>query len=1053
MNHKLFGLTLAVCIALFAGSGTNVWARVGAPRSHVDFQQPAPPVEDHDFRPTMDDAGIDRFSEARLRPMAAQLKSMAPTDLGEPGTVYHFVRQYGVTEDAYFEDNGHLNQPYGLWASGSHVWIAESYGRRVSKYTSNGSFVSQIGKAGFRYSNETTLDNPTDVGVDSEGNIWVADSWANHVIKFNAAGEWLLELGEMWVWGTDNDHFDGAYSLAFDTVGNVYVSDVYNHRVQVFNSTGGYLATIGQTATPGNANNRFDRPAKIAVDEANRLFVADQNNHRVQVFDVSTPTNPVWLMTLGQTDSPGDANNRLNSPEAVVAVEAINRIYVADGYNNRIQVFNYAGVYLATLNVDTFPYDVAVDGAANLYVARGNTNFSDVRQYTHDLAYVRTYGVTGVPYLTNHLHLNQPGGVAVAPDGSIYIGEMNGQRLLKLNPGGGQIWAVGSPGVRGDANNRFRRITDVDLDSSGRVYAADVGNHRIQIYSPAGVFVATIGQTLNPGSGTNQFNNPNGVAVAPDGRIFVADSGNHRVQVFNASRTRIATIGQTGVSGWDSAHFNNPVDVDVDAAGNIYVVDEQNHRVQVFNSSLSYTRTIGVSGVSGYDFAHLNYPRAVAVDAQGRTFIADDFGARVIVFDASGSFLTVIGSSWGPNSGDTRSTNGLAVDNYDTLYIAEAENHRMTRFAPGAGFFAQRNLYGFGDRWNDRVSALMPFGGQLYAGTFNWSGGGAQLWRSSDGRSWEQVSANGLGDTTNAGISALLPFEGNLYAATSNWDPDLLWTTGAQILRSSDGSAWDRVNLPGIDPDQGEILALAEFNGSIFAGTDDYSQEDGAEIWSSPTGNDLDWTRVVAGGLYDIDSAAIITFEVHGGFLYAGVYNHVDGAEIWRTEDGTDWDRVMSGGFNDVYNVFISDIEAFNGQLYIGVYNRYRNGVFSDNPGAELWRCTLCDGTDWQEVANTKGFGDQNNLLIYALYEFQGRLFAATANYETGAEVWSSADGDRWNQVGFDGLTDSATLQPFYGDNSITLFLNRLFIGFQNKNGGAVWTYLDQKVFLPLALR
>lgn len=1051
MARKVLTLTLALCIAFLAVGGMRVSAQEDPQREPAPGRPAVSMSADHDFRPggaTTPPRDFNAGAAGDL-PRGAPL---APDALGEPGTVYHFVRWYGMPETPYPEDSAHLNAPYGLWASGNHVWIAETYGRRATKFTANGVFVSQIGKSGFRHSNNTTLDYINDVGVDADGNVWIAD-WPHHVIKYNAAGDWMLELGQIWEAGTANNRFDCPYSLAFDTAKNVYVSDIYNHRVQVFSNAGVYLATIGVTGVSGNNNSHFDHPAKIAVDSANRLYVADRDNHRVQVFDVSTPGAPVWLMTLGQTDTPGATNTRFNLPEAVVASPVDNRIYVADTENNRIQVFTYAGVYQTTLGVDAYPMDVGVDAAGNLYVARGYTNISDVRQYSSALVHTRTYGTTGVPYLTDHQHFYTPMGVAVDAAGNIYVGEARGQRLLKLNANGGLLWSVGSPGVRGDANNRFRQVEDVDLDASGRVYAVDSGNSRVQVFNTSGGFVATLGQTLNPGGGNNQFDQPSGVAVGPDGRIFVADSGNHRVQVFNAARTYVATLGQTGVPGWDNGHFSYPIDVDVDASGKIYVVDHVNHRVQVFGSNLAYLRTIGVSGQPGYDAAHLNYPYTVAVDAQGRTFVSDDYGWRVMVFSASGAFLTSIGRNEGSGTGALFATEGLAVDAYGNLYIAEAENHRVTKFAPGSAFFAQRNIYGFGDINNDRVSALAPFGGQLYAGTFNWSGYGAQLWRSSDGRSWTVASNNGLGDATNSGISALLPFEGNLYAATYNWDIDAYQTTGAQILRSSDGSTWNRVNLPGFDPDNGQIMALAEFNGSIFAGTDDFSGTAGAEIWSSPTGNDLDWTKVVFGGLSDVDNLAVMTFEVYGGYLYAGVYNDIDGAAIWRTANGVDWLPVMTGGFGDVYNIYISGIEAFNGKLYIGVYNQIRNNVLSNNPGAELWRCLLCDATDWEMVPNTKGFGDQNNRRISSLYEYQGRLFAATANFSTGAEVWVSPDGEQWNQIGFDGLTDSGTVQPFQGENSVTMFLNRLYMGFLNNNGASVWTFLDRQIFLPAVLR
>ena len=171
-----------------------------------------------------------------------------------------------------------------------------------------------------------------------------------------------------------------------------------------------------------------------------------------------------------------------------------------------------------------------------------------VQQFNSSLTYVRTYGTTGVPYLTDNLHYNNPSGLAVAPDGSIYITEAKGERLIKLNASGAPQWAVGMPGVIVDAeaNDRLNDPRDVALAPSGLVYVADSGNNRIQIFNPDGSYYATLGDGW--GTGDYQFNRPTGLFITPDGTIYVADYNNHRVQIYNSNRVYVGTIGVTGVA-------------------------------------------------------------------------------------------------------------------------------------------------------------------------------------------------------------------------------------------------------------------------------------------------------------------------------------------------------------------------------------------------------------------------------------------------------------------------------------------------------------------------
>jgi streptogramin lyase len=980
-------------------------------------------------------------------------------DLGEPGFSFRYVRALGEYGVAYFEDTTHINYPWGVAADGTNIWIAEGDGLRLLKYTNTGAFQMQIGRAGFRYGVEgTNIEWLADVAVDSSGNVWAADMGASHVIKFDASGNHVSELGQMWNPGSDNSRFHQPGGIAFDSAGNIYVSDgagnVWtgssgNHRIQIFDSTGNYLNTIGVTGVPGSDNSHFDGPCHIAMDDSDRLYVADTHNHRIQIFDVTDPMSPSYVATIGVSGEAGSDNDHLSSPAGVTTDAGY--IYVADTWNHRVQVFNRnTRAYVATIGTGwgtgntqfRSPGDVVVDSAGNIYVADAEN--CRVQQFSSSRGYVRTYGTTGVPYLTDAYHYFVPEGVAVASDGSIYLAEMKGRRLIKLNAAGVAQWTIGEPNVWADDNEHFANPRDVALDGTGRVYVADAWEGRVQIFDSDGTYYATLG--TGQGSGDYEFQDADGVAVDSSGRIYVADRPNHRVQVYNSSRTYIATLGETGVSGADNAHFNQPHDVAVDSADNIYVVDHGNHRVQVFDSNRVYVRTIGITGNCGYDFERFCNPTAVTVDAKGRTYVADNWGTRVQVFDNTGAYLTTIGNSRGSRTGDLEQSFGLAVDNAGNLYVAEYLGHRLKEFAPHVPGWRQTNINGFGDRDNWNVSALTSFDGHLYAGTYNWSSNGAQLWRT--GSPWIAVTTDGFGITSNEGINHLIEFQSDLYAGTANWDYTIDDTHGGQIWRSDDGLGWTRVISRGFgDPTNGQIVRFAVFSDTLYASTASYTTTHGTEIWRSTSGDTGDWTRVVANGFGDASNWSAVSLEAFNGHLYAGTENDNTGAEAWRTDDGTTWLQVNADGFGDPANWSIT-LEAFDDYLYAGTYNYWD----SDNPGAELWRCQQCDGSDWYQIPIAKGFGDTENRAIRSLAVFDGALYALTYNFTTGMQVWRSIDGAYWEQVGPDGLGDSNNYSPHL-DNSVAVFDDHLFVGTRNSaNGGEVWMMLYQ-VYLPTVLK
>ncbi|MGB9873232.1 MAG: hypothetical protein ACPLYD_16445, partial [Anaerolineae bacterium] len=346
-----------------------------------------------------------------------------------------------------------------------------------------------------------------------------------------------------------------------------------------------------------------------------------------------------------------------------------------------------------------------------------------------------------------------------------------------------------------------------------------------------------------------------------------------------------------------------------------------------------------------------------------------------------------------------------------------------------------------GDRFNLDVLSLLPFDGHLYAGTYN--DNGAQLWRTGDGLNWTPVITNGFGITRNVGIDHLAEFNGQLYAGT--WADEV---NGGEVWRSSNGVNWTRVVSQGFgDPTNAEVFRFAVFNNQLYAATWSYTSTHGAEIWRSSTGNANEWTKVVSNGFGDAANNTVLAFEVFNDYLYAGTYNLDTGGEVWRsnTGDAGSWSQVNTNGFGDAGNIAVTALAAFQGRLYASTYHR-------SGAGAQIWRCQVCDGSDWTKVVDN-GFGNADAREMSSLEVFDGRLYFVVGNSATGMEVWRTADGTHWEQVGLAGFGDSNNLAPYW-DNPVAVFNNRLYIGTWNwANGGEVWLFLHNRLYLPLVLR
>ena len=154
--------------------------------------------------------------------------------------------------------------------------------------------------------------------------------------------------------------------------------------------------------------------------------------------------------------------------------------------------------------------------------------------------------------------------------------------------GSSRPWpARARPGISGDGGQatsaQLNNPVGVAVDAQGSLYIADYANNRVRKVS-GGIITTvagtgTAGYSGDGGQATSaQLNFPVGVAVDAQGSLYIADSGNYRVR--KVSGGIITTVAGTGTAGYSgdggqatSAQLNVPFGVAVDAQGNLYIAD------------------------------------------------------------------------------------------------------------------------------------------------------------------------------------------------------------------------------------------------------------------------------------------------------------------------------------------------------------------------------------------------------------------------------------------------------------------------------------------------
>jgi peptidylglycine monooxygenase len=129
---------------------------------------------------------------------------------------------------------------------------------------------------------EGTLAEPHYINATSDGGMLVADRDAHQVLRFDRNGQVVKALGRRH-WPSLGAPFNHPTAAAEAADGEIFVSDGYgNSNVHRFAADGSLLRSWGQ---PGHGPGDFTTPHAIAIDKLDRVLVADRENNRVQVFD------------------------------------------------------------------------------------------------------------------------------------------------------------------------------------------------------------------------------------------------------------------------------------------------------------------------------------------------------------------------------------------------------------------------------------------------------------------------------------------------------------------------------------------------------------------------------------------------------------------------------------------------------------------------------------------------------------------------------------------------------------------------------------------------
>ena len=248
------------------------------------------------------------------------------------------------------------------------------------------------------------------VATDSDDRVYVAHRGKRPILVFDRDGKFLRSWGD--------DHVKTAHGLRVDSKDNVWVTDMGNHLVMKFDGKGKLLLSLGTKGKRGDGPNQFNRPTDVAVAPTGEFYVSDgYGNARVMKFSGDGKLLKSW-------GKKGTGEGEFHLPHAI-CLDAKGRVYVGDRENDRVQVFDAEGKFLAQWKDSGAPFGLFL-AKDRMLVADDRANWINVLDLKGKV--IGRFGEKG----TAAGQFHGPHMLCVDSHGAVYVAEVTNRRVQKF---------------------------------------------------------------------------------------------------------------------------------------------------------------------------------------------------------------------------------------------------------------------------------------------------------------------------------------------------------------------------------------------------------------------------------------------------------------------------------------------------------------------------------------------------------------------------------------------------------------------------------------------
>lgn len=258
--------------------------------------------------------------------------------------------------------------------------------------------------------------------------------------------------------------------------------------------------------------------------------------------------------------------------------------------------------------------------------------------------------------------VSRPAGVAVRENGDLVVSEIEPAAVHVRDPQGklNKSFQQGFPKL----DNPY----GVAIDTEGSVYVADLIQCKVHKFTSDGVLVKSVGGESDGDDGLVSF--PAGISVSRDDHVYVCDDTKKKVYVFDKN---LDVLFIFGASGDGPGQLQSPSDIAFDSDNCVFVADSERKRVMKFTPQGKFVSEFEIKGQSS------EFELGICIGPRGQMFVSDFWNHCVVVFDAAGNFVTSFGRK-GVEPGEFDMPAGIAVDCDGYVYVCDQLNNRIQVF-------------------------------------------------------------------------------------------------------------------------------------------------------------------------------------------------------------------------------------------------------------------------------------------------------------------------------------------------------------------------------------